>query len=156
MCENLVRIGWNRMYVNLEGGRSPLLGGGVTCDLRFPSSNLAELFQSKVICENLVRIGWAFQELSCPQTNKQTYKHTNKHPPPPKKKSQTQLKTISFGKKFPGGYKYVYETLPRRQLYDLKILEWKAESLCFWRSRIKAQGQWPSNIVAYKDESFRV
>ena len=30
---------------------------GVTCDLRCPSSNLAELFQSKVMCENLVRIG---------------------------------------------------------------------------------------------------
>ena len=41
---------------------------GVTCDLWSPFSNLAELFQSKVMCENLVRIGWAFQELSCPQT----------------------------------------------------------------------------------------
>ena len=36
---------------------------GVTCDLRYPSLNLAELFQSKVMCENLVQIGWAFQEL---------------------------------------------------------------------------------------------
>ena len=39
---------------------------GVTCDLQCPFSNLAQLFQSKVICVNLVRIGWAFQELSCP------------------------------------------------------------------------------------------
>ena len=51
------------------GGGDPYLGGGgVTCDLRCPFSNLAELFQSKVMCDNLVRIGWAFQELTCPQT----------------------------------------------------------------------------------------
>ena len=81
MCKNSVWIGWNQRYVNSEGvGGSPLLwGGGVTCDLWCPSSNLAELFQSKVICENLVRIVWAFLELSCPQTNKQTYKQTHKH-----------------------------------------------------------------------------
>ena len=59
------------------GGRNPLLGG-VTCDLRCPSSNLAELFHSKVMCENLVRIGWAFQELSCPQTKIHTSKKKKK------------------------------------------------------------------------------
>ena len=46
----------------MGGGRSPLLGG-VTRDLWCPFSNLAELFQSKVMCENLVQIGWAFLEL---------------------------------------------------------------------------------------------
>ena len=76
MCEHLVRICWNRRYVNFEGGRSPILGG-VTCDLRCPSLNLPELFQSKAICENLVRIGWAFQELLCPQTCKHTNIQTN-------------------------------------------------------------------------------
>ena len=84
MCENLVQIGWNWRYVNFERGKKSPIRGGVTCDLQCPSSNLAELFRSKVICENLVRIGWAFQELSCPHTNKQTYKHTYiptyKHP----------------------------------------------------------------------------
>ena len=70
MCENLVLIGWNQRYVNFEGWRNPLLGVVVTCDLRCPFSNLAELFQSKVMSENLVWIGWAFQELSCPQTEK--------------------------------------------------------------------------------------
>ena len=37
--------------------KEPLLerGGGVTCDLRCPFTNLPELFQSKVISENLVR-----------------------------------------------------------------------------------------------------
>ena len=30
---------------------------GVACDLQCPFSDLAELFQSKVICVNLVRIG---------------------------------------------------------------------------------------------------
>ena len=38
------------------GGRNPPIRG-VTCDLRYPFSNLAELFQSEVMCENLVRIG---------------------------------------------------------------------------------------------------
>ena len=61
----LVEIGGTWLF---RGGRSPLLEG-VTCDLRCPPSNLAKLFQSKVMFENLVRIGWAFQELSCPQTN---------------------------------------------------------------------------------------
>ena len=64
MCENLEWIGWNRRYVNFQGGgRSPLLWV-VTCDLQCPFSYTAELFQSEVMCENLVRIGWAFQELS--------------------------------------------------------------------------------------------
>ena len=43
MWENLVCIGWNRRYGNVEeGGRPPLWG--VTCDLWCPFSNLAELF----------------------------------------------------------------------------------------------------------------
>ena len=50
------------------GGRQKPPIRGVTCDLRHQFSNLAELFQSKLICENLIRIGWAFRELSCPQT----------------------------------------------------------------------------------------
>ena len=56
---NFIKIGgiWNFL-----GGRSPILGG-VECDQRYPFSNLAELFQSKVMCENLVLIGWACQEL---------------------------------------------------------------------------------------------
>ena len=51
---------------------------GFTCDMQCPFSNLAEIFQSKVMCENLVQIGGAFQELSCPQTNKQKNKQTSK------------------------------------------------------------------------------
>ena len=39
------------------GGQKPPIRG-VTRDLRCPFSNLAELFQSKVMCENLVWIGW--------------------------------------------------------------------------------------------------
>ena len=50
------------------GGQKPPLGG-VICDMWCPSSNLAELFQSKVTRENLARIGRAFQELLFPQTN---------------------------------------------------------------------------------------
>ena len=57
-----------RVIIWIFQGRQKPPVRGVTCDLRCPFSNLAELFQSKVICENLVRIGWAFQELSCPQT----------------------------------------------------------------------------------------
>ena len=45
-----------------SGQKSPIRG--VACDLRCLFSNLAELFQLKVMCENLVPIGWAFQELS--------------------------------------------------------------------------------------------
>ena len=72
LCKNLVWIGWAFQELAFEfsggggGQKSPI--SGVTCDLRYPFSNLAELFQSKVMCENLVWIGWAFQELSCPQT----------------------------------------------------------------------------------------
>ena len=73
MCEIWSGVVEIRGMWIFRGGRSPLLRG-VTCDLRCPSSNLAELFQSKVMCENLVRIGWAFQELSCPQTNIQKKK----------------------------------------------------------------------------------
>ena len=63
---DFIKIGGMGIF---RGGRSPLEGGGgVKCDLRCLFSNLAELFQSKVMCENLVQIGWAFQELSCPQT----------------------------------------------------------------------------------------
>ena len=54
-------------HLNFPLGQKPPIRGD-TCDLRRPFSNLAELFQSKVMCENLVRIGRAFQELSCPQT----------------------------------------------------------------------------------------
>ena len=72
MCENLVRIGWAFQELSFEfsmGAETPYCGGGgVASDLQCPFSDLAELFQSKVICVNLVRIGWAFQELSCPQT----------------------------------------------------------------------------------------
>ena len=46
-----------------SGGQKPSIRG-VTCDLRSPFSNLAELFQPKVMYEDLVRIGWAFRELS--------------------------------------------------------------------------------------------
>ena len=36
MCQNFVWIGWNRRYVNFQGGRRPLLGGlHVTCDAHF-------------------------------------------------------------------------------------------------------------------------
>ena len=69
MCENLVRIGWAFQELSFEysvGAETPYWGG---CKWpAMPISDLAELFQSKVICVNLVRIGWAFQELSCPQT----------------------------------------------------------------------------------------
>ena len=54
-------------YLNFPWGQKPPIRG-VACDLQCPFSNLAELFQSKIICVNLVRIGWALQELSCPQT----------------------------------------------------------------------------------------
>ena len=52
MCENLVRIGWNRRYVNFQGwGRSPLLGGlHLTCDAYFhtwPS------YSSQKLCVNI-------------------------------------------------------------------------------------------------------
>ena len=57
-----VEIGGMSIFREAE---APYCGGvGVTCVLRCPFSNLAELFQSKVMCENLVQIGWAIQELS--------------------------------------------------------------------------------------------
>ena len=56
---NFIKIGGIWIF---QGGEPPVRG--ITCDLRCPFSNFAELFQSKVTCENLVRIGWAFQELS--------------------------------------------------------------------------------------------
>ena len=43
--------------MNFQGGGQKPPFRGVTCDLRCPSSNLAELFQSKVMCENFVLIG---------------------------------------------------------------------------------------------------
>ena len=43
-------------HLNFPGGQKPPIRV-VTCDLRCPFSNLAELFQSKVMYENLVRIG---------------------------------------------------------------------------------------------------
>ena len=43
-------------HLNFPGEQKPPIRG-VTCDLRCPFSNLAELFQSKVMSENLVRIG---------------------------------------------------------------------------------------------------
>ena len=57
----------SRVIWIFRGGRNPYIKG-VACDLQCPFSDLAELFQSKVICVNLVRIVWAFQELTCPQT----------------------------------------------------------------------------------------
>ena len=54
-------------HLNFPGGQKPRIRE-VTCGLWCPFSNLAEVFQSKVMCENLVWIGKAFQELSCPQT----------------------------------------------------------------------------------------
>ena len=56
-----------KSYLNFPVGQKPPIRG-VTCDLRYPFSNLGELFHSKIMCENLVQIDWAFQELSCPQT----------------------------------------------------------------------------------------
>ena len=52
----LVEIGGMLIF---KGGRSLLYGGGGggICDLQCPFSNLAELFQLKVVCENLVQIG---------------------------------------------------------------------------------------------------
>ena len=55
----LIEIGGMLIFGGGGGGgfsRSNLLGG-IKCDLRCPFSNLAELFQSKVMCENLVWIG---------------------------------------------------------------------------------------------------
>ena len=54
-------------HLNFPWGQKPPIRG-VVWDLQCPFSDLAELFQSKVICVNLVRISWAFQELSRPQT----------------------------------------------------------------------------------------
>ena len=54
----LVEIGG--MLILRGGGEAedpPIRGGGVTCDLRCPFSNLAKLCLSKVMCENLVWIG---------------------------------------------------------------------------------------------------
>ena len=78
----LVEIGG----VNFQGGQKPLLGG-VTCDLRCPSSNLAELFQSKVMWK--CGSDWLSLSRVIVSTNIQKKK---------KKKSQTQLKTICFRK----------------------------------------------------------
>ena len=58
MCENLVRIGGAFQELSFEfsvGAETPYWG--VASDLQCPFSDLAELFQSKVICVNLVRIG---------------------------------------------------------------------------------------------------
>ena len=43
-------------HLNFPWGQKPPIRG-VACDLQCPFSDLAELFQSKVICVNLVRIG---------------------------------------------------------------------------------------------------
>ena len=48
----LVEIGGMLILRGAEGG-----GGGVTCDLRCPFLNLAEVVEIKVMCENLVQIG---------------------------------------------------------------------------------------------------
>ena len=74
---------------DFSGWQKPPISGSTIIE-RSPSSNLAELFQSKVMCENLDQIGWAFQEY-------RVHKQTNIQPSK-KKKSQMQLKTISFGK----------------------------------------------------------
>ena len=42
--------------LNFPWGQKPPIRG-VACNLQCPFSDLAELFQSKVICVNLVRIG---------------------------------------------------------------------------------------------------
>ena len=55
-------------HLNFPGGGQKPPIRGVTYDLRCLFSNLAKLFQSKVMCENMVWIGLSFQELSCPQT----------------------------------------------------------------------------------------
>ena len=57
----------SRDHLNFPWGQKPPIRG-VACDLQCPFSDLAELFQSKVICVNLVWIGWALQKLSCSQT----------------------------------------------------------------------------------------
>ena len=44
-------------HLNFPWGQKPPMGGGVVSNLQCPFSDLAELFQSKVICVNLVRIG---------------------------------------------------------------------------------------------------
>ena len=45
-------------HLNFPWGQRPAIGGGgVASDLQLPFSDLAELFQSKVICVNLVWIG---------------------------------------------------------------------------------------------------
>ena len=63
------KFGWafQELSFQFSVGQKPPIKG-VASDLQCPFSDLAELFQSKVICVTLVRIGWAFQELSCPQT----------------------------------------------------------------------------------------
>ena len=45
-----------KSYLNFPWGQKPPIRG-VACHLQCPFSDLAELFQSKVICVNLVRIG---------------------------------------------------------------------------------------------------
>ena len=55
-----IKFHQNRKYLNFpregEGGQKRPIRG-VTCDLRCLSSNLPELFHSKVMCKNLVRTG---------------------------------------------------------------------------------------------------
>ena len=43
--------------MNFLGGFPITGGGGVTCGLQCPFSNVAKLFRSNVVCENLVQIG---------------------------------------------------------------------------------------------------
>ena len=45
-----------KSYLNFPWGQKPPIRG-VASDLQCPFSDLAELFQAKVICVNLVRIG---------------------------------------------------------------------------------------------------
>ena len=80
----LIEIGGMWIF---RGCKSSLLGWGggeVTCDLRCPSSNLAELLQSKFMCENQSGLVEPFKSY---HVHKQTYKH----PPTQKKKKKKKF-----------------------------------------------------------------
>ena len=94
MCQNLVWIGWNRRYGNFEGGKKPPIRGGYM----WPVMPIFELGRAIPVESHMWKFGSDWLSLS--RVIVSTNKHTNKHPK--KKKSQTQLKTISFGKFFSG------------------------------------------------------
>ena len=107
MCENLVRIGWNRRYVNFEAGKKPPIRGGlhVTCDadLRtWPSYSsqksyvkiwfwLVEPFKS-----------YRVHKQTNKQTNIPTYQHTNIQTSKKKIRDATE-NNIRQKNSFPGG-----------------------------------------------------